>query len=388
MYQSFDLSLISERQVYDLFTTFLKEQSSALEIFLRNGQNYSAGTNNKYEWLESQLTPMSWTVNTYTYPSPGSPFWLTFTTTAGMRPNMILRFVRTGTNDDVGDMQVKVQEIISSDTAICILYGDTMPYPLDPSMTARLMSEAVQENEKNIIGVDEWQPVNEYNHFQIFRNAVELSDTALNSAIYGNVNTLSEQLKGAFYKIRQQMSEQSLRWRRVARTQGENGTFWGMFQYVDVSWGNVIDAGWNQLDPTIINNLVQLIVEDGGVANTLVCNINQARKISWFNVAGNNPVIAQDSTQAGSYVLRFISDIPVAGGIVSNILLDEKMPNNTVELIDINRIALVPYANRWLKLVPGTQPWQDGQTAILRWEYTMVVKDGKYSHGTIKNLKW
>jgi hypothetical protein len=74
MYQSFDLSLISERQVYDLFSTFLKEQSSALEIFLRNGQNYTAGTNNKYEWLESQLTPMSWSVNTYTTPSPGSPF--------------------------------------------------------------------------------------------------------------------------------------------------------------------------------------------------------------------------------------------------------------------------------------------------------------------------
>ena len=151
MYQSFDLSLISERQVYDLFSTFLKEQSSALEIFLRNGQNYTAGTNNKYEWLESQLTPMSWSVNTYTTPSPGSPFGLTFTSTAGMRPNMILRFVRAGTNDDVGDMQVKVQEIISPDTAICILYGDTMPYPLDPSMTAKLMSEAVQENEKNIV---------------------------------------------------------------------------------------------------------------------------------------------------------------------------------------------------------------------------------------------
>gem|GEM_PF-3411683 len=42
MYKSFDLSLISERQVYDLFTTFLKEQSSALEIFLRNGQKYNA----------------------------------------------------------------------------------------------------------------------------------------------------------------------------------------------------------------------------------------------------------------------------------------------------------------------------------------------------------
>jgi hypothetical protein len=109
-----------------------------------------------------------------------------------------------------------------------------------------------------------------------------------------------------------------------------------------------------------------MIIEDGGVANTLVCNINQARKISGFNISGNNPVIAQNSTQAGSYVLRFISDIPVAGGVVSNILLDEKMPNNAVDLIDINRLALVPFQNRGLKLVPGTQPGQDGQTAILR----------------------
>lgn len=122
------------------------------------------------------------------------------------------------------------------------------------------------------------------------------------------------------------------------------------------------------------------------MANTLVCNINQARKISAFNTSGTNPVITQDSTQAGSYVLRFISDIPVAGGVVSNILLDEKMPNNAVQLIDINRIALVPYQNRGVRLVPGTQPGQDGQTAILRGEYSMVVKDGKYSHGIIKNL--
>jgi hypothetical protein len=166
---------------------------------------------------------------------PGTTFGLTFISTAGMRPNMILRFVYTGTNTDVLDMQIKVQQIVSGDTAICSLYGDTMSYPIDPSMTAKLMSEAVQENEKNIVGIDERQPTMEFNNFQIFRNAVELSDTALNSAIYGNVNTLAEQLKGAFYKIRQQMSEQALRGRRVARTAGENGTFGGMFQYIDVS---------------------------------------------------------------------------------------------------------------------------------------------------------
>lgn len=385
MQLSFDLSQITERQVLDLFTQFLKEQSSALEIFLRNGAWYNAGTNNKYEWMESQLTPMSWAVNWTVTPS-NSPESITFTSTAGMRPNMILRFVYTADNTDIEDLQIKIVSVDSPTSAKGIVYGGTTPIDLDATMTAKLMSEAVQENEKNIVGVDEWKPTMEHNFFQIFRNAVELSDTALNSAVYGNVNTLAEQLKGAFYKIRQQLSEQALRGRKVARTGGENGTFWGLFQFTDIGGGNILDAGGGDLSPTVINDLVQMIIEDGGVANTLVCNINQARKISGFNISGNNPVIAQNSTQAGSYVLRFISDIPVAGGVVSNILLDEKMPNNAVDLIDINRLALVPFQNRGLKLVPGTQPGQDGQTAILRWEYTMVVKDGKYSHGRIKNL--
>jgi hypothetical protein len=382
---SFDLSQITERQVLDLFTQFLKEQSSALEIFLRNGQKYNAGTNNKYEWMESQLTPMSWQLNGAITPLVTNTNF-TFVSTAGLRPNMILRFVTTSTNGDVGNVQVKIVSITSATVAVGVLYGGTTAVALNNTMTAKLMSEAVQENEKNIVGVDERQPTMEFNFFQIFRNAVELSDTALNSAVYGNVNTLAEQLKGAFYKMRQQLSEQVLRGRRVARTSGENGTFGGMFQYLDVAGGNVIDAGGAALSQALINNLVQLIIEDGGVANTIVCNINQARKISGFNVAGNNPVIAQNSTDAGSYVLRFISDIPVAGGVVSNILLDEKMPNNGIQLIDINRMALVPYQNRGVKLVPGTQPGQDGQTAILRGEYSMVVRDAKYSHGIIKNI--
>jgi hypothetical protein len=174
--------------------------------------------------MESQLTPMSWAVNGTVTPSD-SPESITFTSTAGMRPNMILRFVYTADNTDIEDLQIKIVSVDSPTSAKGIVYGGTTPIDLDATMTAKLMSEAVQENEKNIVGVDEWLPTMEHNFFQIFRNAVELSDTALNSAVYGNVNTLAEQLKGAFYKIRQQLSEQALRGRKVARTGGENGTF-------------------------------------------------------------------------------------------------------------------------------------------------------------------
>jgi len=55
-----------------------------------------------------------------------------------------------------------------------------------------------------------------------------------------------------------------------------------------------------------------MIKEDAGSVDTILCNTNQARKISAFNVGGNNPVVTRDETTTGSYVMRFVSDIPVA----------------------------------------------------------------------------
>lgn len=114
---SFDLSQITQRQVLDLFSQFLKEQSSALEIFLRNGEKYNAGTNNKYEWMESQLSPMSWQLNGAVTPLVTNTNF-TFISTAGLRPNMILRFVTTATNGDVGNVQVKIVSITSATVAV------------------------------------------------------------------------------------------------------------------------------------------------------------------------------------------------------------------------------------------------------------------------------
>jgi hypothetical protein len=135
-----------------------------------------------------------------------------------------------------------------------------------------------------------------------------------------------------------------------------------------------------------MNNLAEEIKKDGGSFNAVICNYNQARKISAFNVNSNSPMIARSEITTGSYVMNFVSDIPVAGGLVSTIIVDEKMPNNMVILADTSRIALVPMENRALKMVDGTINGQDGETAILRGEYTFVVKDAKYSHGILKNL--
>jgi hypothetical protein len=73
-------------------------------------------------------------------------------------------------------------------------------------------------------------------------------------------------------------------------------------------------------------------------------------------------------------------------GIISNIVIDDKMPLDQVALLDVDKIALVPFQNRELKMYDGTQPGQDGQTAILRGEYTLGFKDYKYSAALITDL--
>lgn len=146
-----------------------------------------------------------------------SPATMTFVSTAKLDKNDILYFQDPVTGLDKGNMQVIVLNVLTSTTATVQLYGGTTGVALTGNEKVLFNSESVKENEKGIEGQDEWTPIKEYNFFQIFRTSVELSDTAIKSAVHGNVNMISKQLENAFYRIRQQMSSQLIRGRRVAR---------------------------------------------------------------------------------------------------------------------------------------------------------------------------
>jgi hypothetical protein len=69
-----------------------------------------------------------------------------------------------------------------------------------------------------------------------------------------------------------------------------------------------------------------------------------------------------------------------------NIVVDSKMPKGKVLVTNLDKLALVPMSNRQLGLFDASVKGQDGVTAVIRGEYTLVCKDAKYSHGIIKNL--
>lgn len=395
MFNSFDLSSITPEQVLQLFQVYLRESRSILDTLITNGNSFEVGENNKYEWMQSQFKPKGWVLNAgggYSSSAFNTPATMTFVTTAHLEKNMILYF-QDANGLDVGNMQVIVLSVTNGTTAQVQIYGGSTGVALAGTEQARFLSESVKENEKNIEGKDEWLPTKEFNNFQIFRTSVELSDTALKTAVHGNVNLLANQLQGAFYQIRQQMSDQLTRGLRVARTNGSlgNGTMGWFLQFLTMAWGNVVNGGGAALTPEMLNNLVSQVDADGGQVDTIICSVEQARKISAFNrtgATGNNvyTMIGEKSNDVGNYAMRFISDIPVAGGLISNIIVDHKMPKNRVGLLKMSNIGLVPFKERSLKLVDGTQNGQDGTTAIVRWEYTLACKDAIYSGGIINNL--
>lgn len=385
---SFDFTL-QKRQVVEAFELYLKEKSSALSIFMANGRWQVAGTNNKYEWLESQLTPLAWVVNgtiTAWTLSTTVPAAIKFDSTSWIAVDDVVRFVADWTWTRVGNLQVRVTEVTSWTAIKWVIYGDTTDITIPDNAVAKFITNLVDENRKSFVGQNNWEPNTEYNYFQIFDQTIELSDTALNSLMYGNPSQIISQMKQAMYKIEQKMAEQMIYGRRVGRSGTAKGSFAGLDFYLNQAGWNIKDASAGALTPAMLNEVILEIRKDGWDVNTIMCNYEQARKISAFNVSGNNPMISRAETTAGSYVMQFVSDIPVAWGLVSSIVVDEKMPNNEIYLLNLAKVSLIPYANRELRLVDWTLPGQDGKTQILRWEYTCKVEDAKYSAWVIKNL--
>lgn len=391
MLDSVSLLSLTPEQVQTAFELYLKEKGSVLPILIANGRGWEPGTANKYEWLEGQLVPQSWNVNASSLAGAfNTAAAMTFVSTSWMKANQILRFINAD-GTDVGDMQVKVVSVTNATTAQVIVYGGTTGSALDNTKVAKLVSEAVAENEKAFVGGDEYLPGRNFNYFQILRTQIEMSATAMNGRTFGNVNDIVFQLQSALYRIEQQIQESIIRGRAVQRGSGENGTFGGILSYVTAAGGNVVDAAGAALSPDLINQVLEMIYADGGQVDTIVLGVKQGRKLSAFNkngVSGANLYTFVDaaSKDVGGYAMRFISDIPVAGGMITNIILDDKMPINQVGFCKLSELALVPFSGRDLRVVDATVNGQDGTTALLRGEYTLGARSMKYSGGLLKGL--
>jgi len=376
------------RQVQTAFELYLKWTNNPLANFLANGASWTAWNNQKYEWLGSQLEATSRTVNWAIVNVDATGVWtdVTFDATAGMKAGMQL-LLKTSTGDDIATVCQVVS--VTNGTVAKLTRLDANDGIADNAVAEFTMWE--DENKTSFTAENSRQPDLYFNYFQIFDQVTELSDTIMNSALYGDPNFMANQLQQAFYLYSQKMYNAASRgfWAQRGSTVNwlvQKGTMNGYQRQINVAGGNLVNASSNPISKTLLNDLFQAIVEDWARPNTIITNYEQARTISTFNNSWTNPIVmvSPEYMKAGEVVRMFQSDLPLQGGTITNIIIDDKLWNDKVFMVDINKIALIPFANRATKIVSGkVNNLADWEMTVLRWEYTLAVKDAKYSHGII-----
>lgn len=228
------------------------------------------------------------------------------------------------------------------------------------------------------------QPGTNWNATQIFDRTAVLSKTAQAVKQYGVDNALDYQVQHHLFQLLQELNKSLIYGRRVESADGVEGVVGGLMQFIQLGT-NVTDAAGAANSTTLLNNTIEKVVLTGGRPVTLLCNTNQARKFAAFNTGASNYTVRQESTVAGNVVYQYQGDLPMQG-MVQNIVVDPNFPKDAVAMVDIDKIRLVPLADRQFADTDATPQGADYWARRILGEYTFEIKNAKECMALIKNL--
>ncbi len=359
------------RQLEAAFMVYTKDVSPLVAIALANAGT-KRGTNKKYEWFEASRARIT-AVITAAYNS--GDFTATPAVIAIPTQNLLvgdtLRF-ETSAGISLGDLTLYITEITSASAAKAIKVGGT-DVALPNGSVGVFKSNLLPENSKAAAARKINVPTAKYNYFQIFDTVVENSRTIEGSEVYGDVGKIAYIRSEAFFHIQRQLTEMVANGIRAKFTDPITGkeiyAAGGIASFIVNSF-NAANAALTQ---DMLDDAVEKIIKEGGIANTVRCNTKQARALSALNA--DKVVINIDQQTRGNVVTAIQAGIPVAGSKITTIIVDTTMPEDQIDIFDIGLIALVPYSNGGIREVDATTPGQDGTTLRVLGEYTVEAKN-------------
>lgn len=370
------------RQLEAAFQVYVKDISPLVATALANAGT-KRGTNKKYEWYEySRQRVTAWvtvaqdsgyftdTPKTFSIP------------TANVLVGDTFRFETTAWVS-LWDLTIYVTEIVSSSQVKAIKVGWTdvaIPVGTVAVFKSNLLPENSKKGESRKITV----PSIKYNYFQIFDTLVENSRTLEGSNVIWDIGKIANLRAEWFYQIQRQLTEilaNGLRAKFTDPVSGKEiyGAGW-IGQYVV----NTIDAEWAVFAQTFFDDAVEKIIKWGWVANAVRCNTKQARAISKLD----NPKIQINLNDATRWnvVTALQAGIPVKWSKIDMIIVDTTMPEDEIDVFDMNNIALIPYSNWAIREIDATEKGQDWNSIRMLWEYTVEAKNMEQTAVRITNL--
>ncbi len=335
----------------------------------------------KEEWLEDFLAPASTTITSFD--TNGTGTGINVASTTGMVVGQLLHF-ESSAGADRGEI-VQIASVDSAtDLTVTRQYGGSSGVTLVVSDIVYSVSKPQNEG-SSASPQDVVQPTTNYNYTQIFEGTAKVSETALAVKQYGAANAMAFQVQRVMMEKMAEINKALIFGERVQRTSSVRGTMGGVIAFTRS--GN-IDTTGGALSKTILNNMIELCYADGAIASDflIVCNTNQARRISAFNTSGTNPVVmtSPDSRVTGGYIAQFVGDLPIASGFSAQVLVEPNFPKDKVLLLDLNRIELAYL--RPFQTKDATEAGADFVAERVLGELTVRIKNGTKSHALATGL--
>lgn len=350
-----EFSAIHIPSVLEEFAVIVEKRPSVSSLisFVTDPNQYA--TLHKYEWLEHQRTPLSWTVNGAS--NSGSTA-LVLDSTTGVKVDDVLGF-KTSAGASVSP-RAKVVTVTDGTTLVIerLTTATFVDAAIPDNAQVFLISRAKDENSTADAATNE-KPTRKFNYTQIFRRDLKLSRTLLQSKVYGLksmspadkrqaiISMVEFQVQAQLQQIAYELNQSTLLGFKEERADGgDNGAMGGIIDFLAENAESFYDAAGADLSQTILNNAVNQVGENGGDTTSLtvlLCHPKQARKISSFNTTGNNPVIVRGDVTAGTYVAQYQTDLAGSnGGALTQIVVDRGFPEDKIAILNPNALRYVP----------------------------------------------
>lgn len=370
---SYDFANFQKRDLSTIYTEVIQNYPSLLSLIPISSVKAKS---TKYEWVNDEIKAKTFKLTTV---ADGNGTTFVTDSTDGLVVGQRVRF-----ESSAGATRAGTAKIATVANATTFTITRTGLATLSVNDIMKVVSKAEIENSLVSLGEARIGEA-DYNYTQIFSKAVPLSATLLASEQEGDFNTMNKQILDKIIEMNQDLQSQILYGVRDAGSKTSARELGGLLN--DFMTGSLnINSTGGALTPAHINDVLSKIYASGIRSNELaiVCNTNQARKISAFNSTANPlTMIQQGSKIAGGAVYQFQSDLPINQGLC-NIVVDTDFPKDQVLIFDLSAVELVDF--RGLIEVDATVNGQDGQARRIIRETTVAFQNAKLRNGLITGL--
>lgn len=339
--------------------------------------------NIKHEWMEKSLGPRVTALAAAVSNTTTVTFTLASGGTSVVAAGDVLRFERT-TGESYSEL-VKVAAVATATVTVVRGHGGSTKCPLAADAVAVIAYSPKLQGTS--AGDDDASDVSlQHNYTQIFARTAKVTRTAQAVRHHGIENALNFTVAEHLDTLARFLNNSVIYGRRVSSSSSAIPTeMGGLLYFIDNVAGNRTTAGATAITSAKLNQVIEDIIIDGGRPDTILCNTNQARRISSWN--SSSVMTTLEDTRTGSYVQEFVSELGMLPGAgIQRIVVDMNFPKDKIMLLSSEDLALVPLnARSWFDM-DASAAGADFVARRIVGEYTLEVRNALKNHGIVVNL--